>query len=67
MSNVAYEVIEYDPSTGETTGVLMTSALGPSRQMSRAEVIGRIDEPMISLLVELEASLYSASSMGSLH
>lgn len=53
----AYEVIEYDPLTGEIDGVLLTEALGPSRSMNRAEIISRIDEPMVSLLVELEASL----------
>lgn len=62
----AYEVIEYDPLTGEVDGVLLTEALGPSRCMSQAEVIARIDEPMVSLIVELEASLY-ASGSGSLH
>ena len=62
----SYEVIEYDTLTGEVVGILMTEALGPSRAMSAAEVFARIDEPMVSLIVELEAPLYAASS-GSLH
>ena len=35
-----YEVIEFDPQTGEFDGVFLTSALGPLEHMSAAEVIG---------------------------
>ena len=64
----AYEVIEYDPLTGEVDGVLLTEALGPSRSMSVAEVFARIDEPMVSLIVELEATLFATGSgTGSIH
>jgi len=68
MCKTAYEVIEYDPITGEIDGVLLTEALGPSRCMSTAEVFARIDEPMVSLIVELEAALFATGSgTGSIH
>ena len=35
-----YEVIEFNPQTGEFEGVFLTSALGPVEYMSSAEVIG---------------------------
>lgn len=66
MCKAAYEVIEYDPETGDVVGVLMTTALGQPQRMSAAEVFARIDEPMVSLIVELEASLYAVQS-GTLH
>lgn len=63
-----YEVIEYDPLTGEVDGVLLTEALGPSRRMSTAELFARVDEPMISVIVELEAALFATGSgTGSIH
>ena len=35
-----YEVVEYDPQTGEFDGVFLNTALGPLEHMSAAEVIG---------------------------
>ena len=68
MSRTVYEVLEFDPVTGEIDGVLLTEALGPSRRMSTAELFARVDEPMISVIVELEANLFATGSgTGSIH
>ncbi len=68
MSRTVYEVLEFDPVTGEIDGVLLTEALGPSRRMNAAEVFARVDEPMISVIVEMEATLFATGSgTGSIH
>lgn len=63
-----YEVLEFDPETGETAGVFLTTAFGRPQRMSTAEVFARVGEPMISVIVELEATLFATGSgTGSIH
>ena len=53
-----YEVIEFNPQTGEFDGVFLTSALGPVEYMSSAEIIGhwpQIREMGQSFIIQTEA------------
>lgn len=59
MYGTAYEVLEFNPDTGEMAGVFLTSALGPANTMTSAEVIGRwpeVRELGRAFYIELEAS-----------
>lgn len=39
-----YEVLEFDPETGETAGVFLTTALGPASELNAAELFCRFDD-----------------------
>jgi len=54
-----YEVLEFDPETGEIAGVFLTSALGPAHDFNAAEQFCRFDDVRATaraFSIELEAS-----------
>lgn len=53
-----YEVLEFDPETGETAGVFLTTALGPASEFNAAELFCRFDAVQATaqaFLLETEA------------
>lgn len=58
MSRTVYEVLEFDPETGETAGVFLTSALGPVSELNAAELFCRFEavrDAANAFLIETEA------------
>ena len=54
-----YEVIEFNPDTGEVAGVFLTTALGPATDFNAAELFCRFDDVSATaraFSIELEAS-----------
>lgn len=53
-----YEVLEFDPETGETAGVFLTTALGPATDFNAAELICRFEvvrDAANAFLIEVDA------------
>jgi len=58
-----YEVIEFNPDTGEVAGVFLTTALGPATDFNAAELFCRFDDVRATaqaFFVELEATYATA-------
>ena len=58
MCRTTYEVLEFNPDTGEVAGVFLTTALGPASKFNAAELFCRFDDIQTTaqaFLIELEA------------
>ena len=63
MCRTTYEILDFDPETGEVAGVFLTSALGPARNFNAAELFCRFDDVRATaqaFFVELEATYATA-------
>ena len=63
MCRTTYEVLEFNPDTGEVAGVFLTTALGPAHDFNAAEMICRFDDVRATaqaFFVELEATYATA-------
>lgn len=63
MCRTTYEVLEFNPDTGEVDGVFLTSALGPANKFNAAELFCRFDDVRDlgrAFFVELEATYATA-------
>ena len=58
-----YEVIEFNPDTGEVAGVFLTTALGSATDFNAAELFCRFDDVRATaqaFFIELEATYATA-------
>lgn len=63
MCRTTYEVLEFNPDTGEVDGVFLTSALGPTSKFNAAELFCRFDDVRATaqaFFIELEATYATA-------
>lgn len=63
MCRTTYEVLEFDPETGEVDGVFLTTTLGPATKFNAAELICRFDEVRATaqvFFIQLEATYATA-------
>lgn len=63
MCRTTYEVLEFNPETGEVDGVFLTTALGPTTKFNAAELICRFDDVRDlgrAFFIELEATYATA-------